>query len=123
MWQANTENFLKRIQKTTMPSTFVYGSGLNILGGGAVRKKENSPQASLSNTPFCQLALQVHELLAPLQAGAYVCASMMTLAPQPNYNKILLTGAMAPSMWNAFCLDHEFTLAQMLQVILSHKSS
>lgn len=97
--------------------------GLKHRGGREGVEKEKSTQASLSNTPFCQLALQVHELLPPLQAGAYVCASMMTLAPQPNYNKILLTGAMAPSMLNAFCLDHKFTLAQMLQIILSHKSS
>lgn len=123
MWQANRENFFKENSEDYHVFYLCVWKGLKHLGGGVVTKKEKSPQASLSNTPFCQLALQVHELLAPLQAGAYVCASMMTLAPQPDYNKILLTGAMAPSMLNAFCLDHEFTLAQMLQVILSHKSS
>lgn len=63
MWQANTENFLKRIQKTTFSSSFVYGRGLNIwdLALGEKKRKKGVPGSLGDRSSFPQ-APQAAEL-------------------------------------------------------------
>lgn len=86
MWQANTDNFLETIQKTTFSSNFVYGKGFNIWDLARKEKKRKkekerkSTQASLRDTPFCPLALQVHEPLAPRQAEHMCVPPSLTTA-------------------------------------------